>query len=138
MTVQLVRFEISSEVIEVFHVREDIELLVAGKQVTATGEVGEHSLCETTVVPVHTPHPIAGKIVMERLRPTLIEANLKNFKGKSDRGRDARPVKGLSFIGDASNECGKVRLIGSDCLPQRLDFALPTTARPKRNIVGVG
>ena len=87
MTVQFVGFEISPGFIEVFHVREDIELLVAGKQFTATGEVCEHALRKTTVVPVHTPHPVAGKIVMERLRPTLIEANLKNFKRNSDRAR---------------------------------------------------
>ena len=58
---QLVGFQISPEVIEVFHVREDIELFVALKQVVATGEVGEQTPREATFIPVHSPQPVAEK-----------------------------------------------------------------------------
>ena len=85
MRKQFVGFQIRSEVVEVFHVREDIELFVALKEVVASGEVGEHTLREATLIPVDTPQPVAAKIVMECLSPTLVEANLKNFKRNSDR-----------------------------------------------------
>ena len=55
MRKQFVGFQIRSEVVEVFHVREDVELFVALEEAVASGEVDEHTLREATLIPVDTP-----------------------------------------------------------------------------------
>lgn len=70
---------VGTTVIEILHVREGVEIFVAGKERIAACDIMKDSFREPAFVPMHTSDSIGGKVAMNRRCSALVEPNQENF-----------------------------------------------------------
>src|SRR5262249_429911 len=76
---KLIALEERSIGVEILHVAEGVERLIAHKQAVAIGKIGEHTTCEAPFIKMYAADAVGLQIMMYGCRATLIKPDLKHL-----------------------------------------------------------